>query len=120
MVCLAGIGLYFLGELSTLYIIIQYALIITLAGVVLAFTGWQGMRILWAPLFFLIFMFPLPAFLYNNVSQQLQIISSELGVAIIRLFGISVSLEGNMIDLGKIKLHVVEACNGLRYLFPLN
>jgi hypothetical protein len=25
-----------------------------------------------------------------------------------------------MIDLGKIKLHVVEACNGLRYLFPLN
>ncbi|MDQ3959438.1 MAG: exosortase [Pseudomonadota bacterium] len=120
LVCLAGIGLYFLGELSTLYIIIQYALIITLAGVVLAFTGWQGMRILWAPLFFLIFMFPLPAFLYNNVSQQLQIISSELGVAIIRLFGISVSLEGNMIDLGKIKLHVVEACNGLRYLFPLN
>lgn len=119
LVCLAGIGLYFLGELSTLYIIIQYALIITLVGVVLAFTGWQGMRILWAPLFFLIFMFPLPAFLYNNVSQQLQIISSELGVAIIRLFGISVSLEGNMIDLGKIKLHVVEACNGLRYLFPL-
>jgi Transmembrane exosortase (Exosortase_EpsH) len=29
LVCLAGIGLYFLGELSTLYIIIQYALIIT-------------------------------------------------------------------------------------------
>jgi len=40
LVCLAGIGLYFLGELSTLYIIIQYALIITLASVVLAFTGW--------------------------------------------------------------------------------
>src|SRR5207248_2357569 len=53
LVCLAGIGLYFLGELSTLYIIIQYALIITLAGVVLAFTGWQGMRILWVPLCFL-------------------------------------------------------------------
>jgi len=64
-------------------------------------------------------MFPLPAFLYNNVSQQLQIISSELGVTIIRLFDISVSLEGNVIDLGKIKLQVVEACNGLRYLFPL-
>ncbi|MCB1902774.1 MAG: archaeosortase/exosortase family protein, partial [Gammaproteobacteria bacterium] len=35
------------------------------------------------------------------------------------LFGISVFLEGNVIDLGEYKLQVVEACSGLRYLFPL-
>jgi exosortase D (VPLPA-CTERM-specific) len=35
------------------------------------------------------------------------------------LFGISVFLEGNVIDLGTYKLQVAEACNGLRYLFPL-
>jgi len=28
-------------------------------------------------------------------------------------------LEGNVIDLGEFKLQVVEACSGLRYLFPL-
>jgi exosortase len=38
---------------------------------------------------------------------------------VIRLFGISVYLEGNVIDLGSYKLQVVEACSGLRYLFPL-
>jgi exosortase D (VPLPA-CTERM-specific) len=38
---------------------------------------------------------------------------------VIRLFGISVYLDGNVIDLGTYKLQVAEACNGLRYLYPL-
>jgi exosortase D (VPLPA-CTERM-specific) len=37
----------------------------------------------------------------------------------IRLFDISVFVEGNVIDLGGYKLQVAEACDGLRYLFPL-
>src|SRR4029079_8443440 len=37
----------------------------------------------------------------------------------IRLVGIPVYLEGNVIDLGVYKLQVVEACSGLRYLYPL-
>src|SRR5207253_2194127 len=56
---------------------------------------------------------------YIQLSQKLQLWSSQLGVAVIRLFGISVYLEGNVIDLGSYKLQVVEACSGLRYLFPL-
>lgn len=64
-------------------------------------------------------MIPLPNFLYNNLSSQLQLISSQLGVFVIRLFDISVFLQGNVIDLGVFKLQVVEACSGLRYLFPL-
>ncbi len=65
-------------------------------------------------------MVPLPNFLYNNFSSALQLLSSQLGVQIIRLFGISVYLEGNVIDLGSYQLQVVEACSGLRYLFPLS
>jgi exosortase D (VPLPA-CTERM-specific) len=65
------------------------------------------------------FMIHVPPFLYNTLSSNLQLISSDLGVAIIRLFDISVHLEGNVIDLGSYQLQVVEACSGLRYLFPL-
>jgi len=93
--------------------------VIVLFGTALAFTGWEGMRKLWIPLLFLFFMIPLPNFLYQNLSGKLQLISSELGVDVIRLFGVSVYLEGNIIDLGTYKLQVVEACSGLRYLFPL-
>jgi len=68
---------------------------------------------------FLVFMIPLPPFLYQTLSGKLQLVSSELGVMVIRWFGISVLLEGNVIDLGQYRLQVVEACSGLRYLFPL-
>jgi len=64
-------------------------------------------------------MIPLPDFLYNNLSADLQMLSSQFGVAVLRLAGVSVFLEGNVIDLGAFQLQVAEACSGLRYLFPL-
>ena len=114
-----GALLYVVGEFSTLFIVVQYAFLLTLYGAVLALVGWRAFRLIWVPLLFLVFMIPLPNFLYQGLSGQLQLISSELGVFFIRLFGISVYLEGNVIDLGSYKLQVVEACSGLRYLFPL-
>lgn len=114
-----GLLLFIMGELSALYVIVQYAFLLTLSGVILSWTGWRGLALLIIPLIYLIFMIPLPDFLYNNLSAKLQLISSQLGVAVIRAFGISVYLEGNVIDLGLYQLQVVEACSGLRYLFPL-
>lgn len=67
----------------------------------------------------LVFMVPFPAFILNNLSSKLQLISSWLGVEFIRACDIMVYLEGNVIDLGNYKLQVVDACSGLRYLFPL-
>lgn len=114
-----GLAGYFLGELSAIYTVIQYAFLLSLLGVVLSCWGWGGIRVTWVAFVYLIFMIPLPNFIYNNLSSELQLWSSEIGVAVIRLFGISVYLEGNVIDLGNYKLQVVEACSGLRYLFPL-
>jgi exosortase D (VPLPA-CTERM-specific) len=119
VVTIFGLVLFFLGELSTLYIIIQYAFIVVIVGVALSLLGWRAFKLVWVPLLLLIFMIPLPNFLYQGLSSQLQLISSQLGVAVIRLFDISVYLEGNVIDLGRYKLQVVEACSGLRYLFPM-
>lgn len=118
-VVLAGAALYVLGEIATLYTIVQYAFLVVFYGLVLSLVGWRIFRRLWMPLLVLVFMIPLPNFLLNNFSAQLQLISSQFGVWIIRLFGISVYLEGNIIDLGSYRLQVAEACDGLRYLFPL-
>lgn len=107
------------GQLSAIRAFSQYGFVIGLVGIALAGTGWRGLRILAVPLAMLLFMIPLPQFVLREVSHILQLVSSELGVWLIRSFGISVFLEGNVIDLGSYKLQVVEACNGLRYLFPL-
>ena len=119
LLLLFGGLLLVLGELATLYTVIQYGFVVSLSGLVYALVGWRAFKVLLAPMAVLLFMIPLPGFLYQNLSAELQLISSQIGVAVIRLFGISVYLEGNVIDLGAYKLQVVEACSGLRYLFPL-
>ena len=116
---LLGVLLYTVGTLSTIFIVIHYSLLVVLTGLVLTLFGWPGLRLLWPALLVLVFMIPLPNFIYQQLSGKLQLISSQIGVLIIRALGMSVYLEGNVIDLGAMKLQVVEACNGLRYLFPL-
>lgn len=119
VITVIGLLLGYAGDVSTLYPVIQYSFVITLVGVALALTGFQGLKIIWVPLLILAFMVPLQNSFYDLLSQKLQLVSSQIGVAVIRMFDISVYLEGNVIDLGTYKLQVVDACSGLRYLFPL-
>ena len=116
---LVAVLVWSMGEISSLYTIVQYGFLLAIYALALALLGWRGSWLVAAALAYLLFMIPLPQFLYANLSQKLQLISSDLGVWVVRLFGISVYLEGNVIDLGTYKLQVVEACSGLRYLFPL-
>lgn len=118
-VLIVAFAINFIGKLSALFIVQQYSAVIAFYGLVLTLVGTRVFRKLAVPLLLLAFMIPLPDFLYRNLSAQLQIISSQIGVWFVRLFGISVFLEGNVIDLGTFRLQVAEACDGLRYLFPL-
>ena len=119
LIVFLGLLLYIAGKLSTLYIIIQYAFVIIVIGLAFSYVGKKAFKIIALPLVMLFFMIPLPDFLYQNLSAQLQLVSTYIGVLVIRLMDISVFVEGNVIDLGVYKLQVVEACSGLRYLFPL-
>ncbi|HDL85591.1 MAG TPA: VPLPA-CTERM-specific exosortase XrtD, partial [Candidatus Acetothermia bacterium] len=114
-----GVAVYFLAQFSAISFIAQYSLVIILAGIAWALLGWAGFREIWIAFLFLVFMIPLPSVVFTNLSTTLELLSSKLGVDIIRFLGIAVNLEGNVIDLGTYKLQVAEACSGLRYLFPL-
>ena len=116
---LFGLAIGLLGNLVHIPDISTYGLIVCTAGLVLVLFGTRRGLHLWVPLVYLVFMLPLPNFLYWPLSIKLQMISSEIGVGIISLFGVPVYLDGNIIDLGVYKLQVAEACSGLRYLFPL-
>ena len=108
-----------LGKLASVLTMVQYAYVLTLGGLMLSLVGLRAAPLLLVPFFILVLMVPLPEFLFQNLTADLQLLSSKIGVAFIRLCGVSVFLEGNVIDLGTYKLEVAEACSGLRYLFPL-
>ncbi|MDO5612140.1 MAG: VPLPA-CTERM-specific exosortase XrtD [Paracoccus sp. (in: a-proteobacteria)] len=108
-----------LGTLSGIDDLVAYALILWVGAVLLISFGWSQGKAFWPPVLHLVYMLPLPGVLYFKMSTWLQLISSELGVFFLRLIDVPVFLEGNIIDLGVYKLHVAEACSGLRYLFPI-
>jgi len=100
-----------LGNLAAIPDIVTYAYIIWVAGIVLLFMGWDEGRKHQLPVLHLIFMLPLPQYLYWKLTTFLQGVSSELGVMVIRLADIPVFLDGNIIDLGNYQLLVAEACS---------
>ena len=101
------------------YYIEQIAFFVSLLGVGLAAFGSRAFWTLLPLTLLLLLTAPLPYTLQAIFTIKLQLISTDLAVAFIRLLGIPVYVAGNIIDLGTYKLQVAEACSGLRYLLPL-
>lgn len=119
VVVLLALVLLGFGRAGMIGTLLLYSVLFVVLGLFLSYFGARSFLRMALPLSILLFMVPPPAYVLGELSQTLQLWSSQIGVAVIRLVGISVYLEGNVIDLGQMRLQVVEACSGLRYLFPL-
>lgn len=118
-IVVAGLCLFGIGELATLFVVQHLSLWLVIVGFVISLIGIRGAGTIAFPLGYLLSSIPLPVFLYASLSSQLQLWSSALGVGCLQLVGVTAFREGNVIDLGPIQLQVVEACSGIRYLLPL-
>ncbi|MEL7026591.1 MAG: VPLPA-CTERM-specific exosortase XrtD [Pseudomonadota bacterium] len=118
-VIVAAIAMGTLGNLANIGDIVAYAIILWVGGILLVSFGWSTGKHFWPPVLHLVYMLPLPGVVYYKLTTSLQLVSSELGVYFLQLMSVPVFLDGNIIDLGVMKLHVAEACSGLRYLFPI-
>jgi exosortase D (VPLPA-CTERM-specific) len=118
-VILLGFIPYLIGVLSGIPNVPQYGMLIFIFGLVLVTFGGIVFKTIWVPLSYIFFALPLPQALYLSFSAQMQLLSSSLGTKLLHLLGVIAFQDGNIIDLGNYQLQVIEACNGLRYLFPL-
>jgi exosortase D (VPLPA-CTERM-specific) len=116
---LGGLLLFWLGELGGEYYTMFISSWLVLVGLCWMHFGLQKLKIIFFPIALILTMFPPPQFVYANLSLRLKLISSKLGVWVLQTIGKTAYREGNVIDLGFTQLQVVDACNGLRYLFPL-
>jgi exosortase D (VPLPA-CTERM-specific) len=114
-----GVIFYWLGELGGEYYTLFLSSWLVLVALVWMIFGFAMIKVLLFPLCFMLTMFPLPDMINNQLTIKLKLISSQIGVEMMQAFGMSAYREGNIIDLGFTQLQVVDACSGLRYLFPL-
>jgi len=119
LIVVFGVLLFWIGELAGEFYTLYISLWLVVFGLFYANLGWEKLKIILFPLVFSLAMFPFPSFINNRITLQLKLLSSKLGVLMMQVYGISAYREGNVIDLGYTKLQVVDACSGLRYLFPM-
>lgn len=118
-ILMVGLFIALVGNVARIPDIVTYSMIIFLSGIVFTVFGWDRGKHHQLPVLHLVFMLPLPQFIYWKLTIFLQTVSSVIGVWFVDLAGVPVFLDGNVIDLGVYKLQVAEACSGLRYLFPI-
>lgn len=88
-------------------------------GVLLLLRGARHVRALWFPLFFMIFLIPLPAALVDTVTQPMKLAVSSVAADLLYLFGYPVARSGVILQVGQYQLLVADACAGLHTLFTL-
>ena len=88
-------------------------------GVLVMFRGWAAVRLLSFPLFFLVFMAPLPNALVATLTAPLKTAVSTAAETVLYGIGYPVARTGAMLNIGQYQLFVADACAGLNSMFTL-
>jgi exosortase len=118
-IMLFAVGLRILGMLGAELFLARLSLVILISGMVLFLAGSQALRWMAFPLGYLLFMIPLPAIVYYQLTFPLQLLASRLGASGLVALGIHTVRQGNLLILPNCTLNVVEACSGIRSLLSL-
>jgi exosortase B len=119
-VCLIlGWFMYVLGRSQAVIQLEAFSHLWLLAGVVLLWWGWSGVRVLAFPLFFLIFLVPLPGTFVQALTVPLKSGVSYAAEALLHAAGYPIARSGVMLQIGPYQLMVADACAGLNSMFTL-
>jgi exosortase len=107
------------GWLGAEFFTMRSSLVVTLAGMTLFLFGKQLFGLVLLPLTYLLFMVPLPYLVYDSIAFPLKFLVTGSSIALLRLCGVVVMSEGNVILLPLATLEVADACSGIRSLVSL-
>ena len=103
---------WLVGRVTGTLVIQEIALVCIAQGVLLAMYGWRICRIFAFPLLYLFFAVPMGEALVPPLQAQ----TADLAVSLLRVAGIPVFADGNMISIPTGNFQVAEECSGIRFL----
>lgn len=112
----AGLGQLYIARVGSEYFLQRTSLILVLLGITLFLLGKAITKKVLLPIAYLLFMVPLPAIIWNKIAFPMQLFSSAITEEVVRMIGIPIFREGNVLHLAQTTLEVVDACSGLRSL----
>lgn len=107
------------GSLGDSTTVLRFAFLISLASCIVLMGGFPALSQLKFPILLLLFTFPIPPTLYAQMTGPLQSLATSLSQSFLELLGLSALREGNLLELPRYRLSIVEACSGIRSLVTL-
>ncbi|MBE2241304.1 MAG: exosortase, partial [Burkholderiaceae bacterium] len=111
--------LYVIGRSQFIMFFEIFSQIVMLIALALLFMGRKALRIVWFPLFFMLFMVPLPGTLVAAVTAPLKSAVSAVAASLLYHLGYPVGRAGVVLTVGQYELLVADACAGLNSMFTL-
>lgn len=108
--------LHVFGTAVYVFSVSGFSIWLLVVGAVLFLNGWERTRIILFPLFYLIFMFPVPLAFITRISFPLKMFVAAIGVKLVALTGIPIFREGFNVLIPQGTLIIGNPCSGLRSL----
>jgi len=110
---------YVIGRSQSVHVLEVGSQILVLMCVIYLLSGSQSLRKLWFPIFFLIFLIPLPGAFVDALTMPMKIAVSSVAEYILYEFDYPIARDGVILQIGYYKLLVADACAGLHTVFTL-
>lgn len=113
---LFGLACYVLGRSQDILMLDMGSQIPVLMGVLLLSCGRQALKAMWFPLFFIVFMLPLPL---ASITMPMKMAVSYVTETILFWFDYPIARSGVVLQIGQYQLLVADACAGMHTLISL-
>jgi len=111
--------LYIVGRSQEIIAFEMGSVIWLMAAILLIKRGSIAIKIMWFPLFFLLFMIPLPGTIVIVLTMPMKMAVSYVSENILFLAGYPIARSGVTLQIGQYQLLVADACAGLQTLLTL-
>jgi len=119
IVLVFGLIIHSLGRSQDIQVFDAGAQMLVLTGLILYLSGYHALLKTWFPVFFILFMIPLPGTIVDLLTMPMKIAVSNVSEMILHQFDYPISREGVMLQIGYYRLLVADACAGLHTVFTL-
>lgn len=115
-----GLLLYVIGRSQDILLFEVGSHIPVVAGALLMVRGWKTLKAFWFPIFFMVFMVPLPGIAVDALTNPLKRNVSEIAEHLLYAAGYPIARSGVTLTIGPYQLLVADACSGLHSLYSLS
>ena len=111
--------LYVVGRSQQILIFEMGSFVTALTAIFLIKRGVSALKVMWFPIFFLLFMIPLPGTIVSLLTMPMKMAVSYVAENILFLANYPISRNGVILQIGQYQLLVADACAGLQTLLTL-